>query len=279
MMLRVTMKILKFFVIISFSLSFSWNGHANSVLKETKNYSSDHVFTLLLNIAEQPNFKKRGILKAEYREFAEELKDKKAKWNDDHRLLEHLFYKVHRKYLKRYIPYKSFQDLFETGTYGCLTGTALYAFLLEELGFEYEIIETNYHMFLLVNSNGKKYLLESTDSFEGFEYAPDRIEARIADAYKKNKIGGEHHTFSYDIYRSISYTELIGLQYYNTAINAFNEGNLKMTLYCLNEASKFNKSERIQEFLELMLESVDNASRLEKVILNFDELSTLITVN
>lgn len=264
---------------LAFALSFALNGYSGNRIGEKSTDSYEHAFTLMLNISETPRFSERETLKSEYNSFVKYLQAKQVKWENDHRLLNHLFYKVHQKYLKNYVPYKTFQDLFETGTYGCLTGTALYAFLLEELGFEYEIIETNYHMFLLVNSNGKKYLLESTDPFEGFEYAPDRIEARIADAYKKNKIGGEHHTFSYDIYRSISYTELIGLQYYNTAINAFNEGNLKMTLYCLNEASKFNKSERIQEFLELILESVDNSSRLEKVILNFDELSTLIAVN
>jgi hypothetical protein len=194
-------------------------------------------------------------------------------------LLEHLFYKVHQKYLKQYVPYQSFQDLFDTGTYGCLTGTALYAFLLDELGYEYEIIETNYHMFLKVKTNGKNYLLESTDPFNGFEYLEKEIEKRIADAHLKNKSGGEHHTFSYDIYRSITFTDLIGLQYYNVSIDAFNEGNLKKALYCLNEASKMNKSERISEMLTLMLNSVNYPASLKKVILNYGELSKLVASN
>jgi len=246
--------------------------------EKTKN-STDYAFTLLLNISETPKFADRYRLKSEYTSFASSLKEKQSKWNNDHKLLEHLFYKVQQKYLKKYVPYQSFQDLFDTGTYGCLTGTALYAFLLDELGYEYEIIETNYHMFLKIKTNQKTYLLESTDPFSGFEYLEKEIEKRIADAHFKNKSGGEHHTFPYDIYRSITFTDLIGLQYYNVAIDAFNGGNLKKSLYCLNEASKINKSERINEMLILMLNSVNHPASLEKAILNYDELSELVAGN
>jgi hypothetical protein len=252
---------------------------AGNGLGESTNNSSEHAFTLLLNIAETPRFSEQSPLKSEYYTFVSSLKDKQAKWKNDHRTLEHLFYKVHQKYLKKYVPYQSFQALFDTGTYGCLTGTALYAFLLDELGYKYEIIETNYHMFLIVEVDDQRFLLESTDPFNGFEYIQDEINKRIAEAYLKNKIGGTHYTFSYDIYRSISYTELIGLQYYNTAINAYNQNNLSLSLYCLNEAFKFNKSERIAELLILIINSVDNPPAIEKVISNFDELSGLIASN
>ena len=72
---------------------------------------------------------------------------------------------------------------------------------------------------------------------------------------------------------------MIGLQYYNTAINAYNHNNLSLSLYCLNEAFKFNKSERIAELLILIINSVDNPPAIEKVISNFYELSGLIASN
>lgn len=274
------LKYTKTILLLTLFIGVIFNGYCGngSSGKKTKN-SNEYAFTLLLNISEAPKFGERQQLESEYNSFVSSLKEKKAKWDNDHKLLEHLFYKVPQRYLRRYVPYQSFQDLFETGTYGCLTGTALYAFLLDELGYEYEIIETNYHMFLKVESNGKSYLLESTDPFNGFEHSKKEIESRIADAHLKNKSGGEHHTFSYDIYRSITFTDLIGLQYYNIAIDAFNKNNLKKALYSLNEASKINKSERISEMLTLMLNSVNHPASFEKVILNYDELSGLIATN
>ncbi|MFY0651689.1 MAG: hypothetical protein JXQ96_06630 [Cyclobacteriaceae bacterium] len=273
----ITVKQLRFLLIISIFFSISWNGYGNGITKENRN-SLDHAFTLLLNISETPNFHQRDMLHASYDQFVDALVEKKIRWNNDKRFLEHLFYKVHRKYLKKYVAYQSFQELFDYGTYGCLTGTALYAFLLSELGYEYEIIETNYHMFLLVHAGGKRYLMESTDPFAGFEYKSAEIEKRISAAQEQNKTGGKYHTFSYNIYRSISYDDLIGLQYYNTAINAYNKGKLGLALYCLNESARLNQSERIKEFLHLMIDSVDNQLVLQNAILKLDELSDYLVI-
>ncbi len=172
-------------------------GYAGEGTTNRNNYSLEHAFNLMLNIDEAPRFQDRKNLKTNYDGFVHELKLKQLKWNDSHRLLKKVFFQVHKEYLKEYVPYQSFQDLFETGTYGCLTGTALYAFLLEELGFEYEIIETNYHMFLLVNADG-------------------------------------------------------------------------------HEASRFDRSQRIKELLELIMTSEQEVPNLMKVISGYDELSLIL---
>lgn len=256
--------------------SFVTEGSVGERTTNTNNYSLEHAFNLLLNIDEAPRFQNRKNLKTNYDGFVNELKLKQRKCNDNHRLLKKVFFQVHKEYLKEYVPYQSFQDLFETGTYGCLTGTALYAFLLEELGFEYEIIETNYHMFLLVKSDGHQYLIESTDPINGFVYKKDEIESRIKAAVKQNKTKAGHEGFSFDIYKSISYVELIGLQYYNTAVNAYNSGNLALALYSLNEASRFDRSQRIKELLGLIMTSEQEVPNLKMVISQYDELSSIL---
>ena len=251
-------------------------GYAGEGTTNRNNYSLEHAFNLMLNIDEAPRFQDRKNLKTNYDGFVHELKLKQLKWNDSHRLLKKVFFQVHKEYLKEYVPYQSFQDLFETGTYGCLTGTALYAFLLEELGFEYEIIETNYHMFLLVNADGHQYLIESTDPINGFVHKADEIAMRIKAAVEQNKSKVGQKGFSYDIYKSISYVELIGLQYYNTAVNSYNSGNLALALYSLNEASRFDRSQRIKELLELIMTSEQEVPNLMKVISGYDELSLIL---
>lgn len=261
-----------FFIVISFCAE-GYTGEEGAIKKD--NYSLEHAFDLLLNIDEAPKFQNRKSLRTNYDGFVNELKLKQERWNDNHRLLKKVFFQVHKEYLKKYVPYQSFQDLFETGTYGCLTGTALYAFLLDELGFEYEIIETNYHMFLLVTVDGHQYLIESTDPIDGFVYKNEEVRNRINAAVKQNK-PSNGNGFTYDIYKSISYVELIGLQYYNTAVNSYNSGNLSLALYSLNEASRFDRSQRIKELLELIMTSEQEVLNLKKVISQYDELSSIL---
>ena len=265
-----------FFILVSFITK--GNAGGEGAIKRN-GYSLEHAFDLLLNIDEAPRFQDRKNLKTNYDGFVNELKLKQLKWNDKHRLLKKIFFQVHKEYLKKYVPYQSFQDLFETGTYGCLTGTALYAFLLDELGFEYEIIETNYHMFLLINADGHQYLIESTDPLNGFVYETKEIEKRIEAALEQNKSKEGQKGFSYDIYKSISYVELIGLQYYNTAVNSYNSGNLALALYSLNEASKFDRSQRIKELLQQIMTSEQEVPNLQKVISQYDELSLILTAS
>jgi len=262
-----------FFILISFVTE----GNVGEGTTKSENYSLEHAFNLLLNIDEAPRFQNRQNLKTNFDGLVSELKLKQLKWNDNHRLLKKVFFQVHKEYLKEYVPYQSFQELFDTGTYGCLTGTALYAFLLEELGFEYKIIETNYHMFLLVQSDGHQYLIESTDPINGFVYEEDDIEKRIEAAVEQNKLKDDRKEYSYNIYKSISYVELIGLQYYNTAVNSYNSGNLALALYSLNEASRFDRSQRIKSFLNLIMTAEQGVPNLNSIISNYDELSLLLT--
>ena len=53
--------------------------------------------------------------------------------------LEKVFYFNHRRKLSWYNNDVILSDLFESGKYDCLTGTAFYAATLEELGIPYQI--------------------------------------------------------------------------------------------------------------------------------------------
>ena len=261
-----------YFIIVS-------SGYANTRYEKADEQSLDHAFTLLLNISEAPKYAERQELKSTYKNYVNDLKEKQQRWSNDHKTLRHVFYKTHKKFLKNYKPYQSFQDLFSTGTYGCLTGTALYAFLLDELGYEYEIIETNYHMFLLVKTSKKKYLMESTDPSYGFVHDAKDINERINEAVMLNKQESRSFSFDYDIHKSITHVELIALQYYNMAVDYYNQGNLEMVLYCLNESSRINPSVRISEFVEVLKKSIEDETALRLALLHFDELSVYVAAN
>ena len=195
---------------------------------------------------------------AKYLELLKFFQEKQKKRLCHRVLLSTVFYKTHQKLLKQYKPYKSFESLFSDGVYGCLTGTAIYALLLEDLGYEYQIIESTYHVFLIVEVDGHKYAFESTDPLYGFITSEKEIEEKVIatqkfdDSYKED---GKYQ-FEKTVYQAISLDNLVGLQYYNFALLAYNKGDYRNAVSLLNEARALHPSDRMKEFAELMSEQI-----------------------
>lgn len=181
------------------------------------------------------------------------LQKKKSRLSSDKDFLSHLFYYVHRVYLKKYKPYQSFEKLFANGEYGCLTGTALYALILEEFGYRVEIRETNYHVFLLVKTDEARYLIESTDPLHGFLSDNRLISERLsAISVKTGVTNSGKYQFNCKINRAIQLDELIGLQYYNVATQYYNQGYFDLALCFLQKSRQTYHSKRQKEFFELI---------------------------
>ncbi len=86
----------------------------------------------------------------------------------DINFLRKAFIETHRKFLKKYSQYSDISQVFTTGKYDCLTATSIYSVVLDRLNFDYNIIETNYHIFIVVNTSHGEVLLETTDLWNGF---------------------------------------------------------------------------------------------------------------
>ena len=178
-----------------------------------------------------------------------EAKEKLSKTNSDQKYLSWLFYKVHRKVLKNYEQYSPLAKLFESGDYDCLSATTLYALLLNEVGFKTKVVETNYHIYLEVLSADKRYLIESTDALNGFVYNQSEIDNRLAEYDAKNNSSNPtEYAFHTKIHDAVDLNKLVGLQYYNRAVDTFNNGNILPTLDLLEKSTVFYHSDRIVEF-------------------------------
>ncbi len=199
----------------------------------------------------------------EVQDFIHSMQERRKSFKQEHRFLERVFYQVHRKFLKRYVPYTSFYDLLEQGTYDCLTGSSLYAFVAEGLGFEYEIIETNYHVYLLIKGEQETYLFESTDPLEGFVKNHEEIERRKA-IYRD---GGEqsdrqivsaqnYHQFSFTIETSVNTAQLVGLHYYNASVVLYNDRKLEAALQSLEKAVFCYPNARMAAMAKIILNSM-----------------------
>lgn len=197
---------------------------------------------------------------ADLQKFASHLERKKQS-KSDREFLEYLFAKTHQRYLRHYTEYAAFDALAKNGTYNCLTGTALYAMLLDHFNFKYRIIETNYHIFLLANTGDGDVLFEATDPARGFVSDPEAITRRVT-LYKENSITQAassektlyHYPFS--LYNEVSLNQVVGLLQYNKAIAAYNNHQPGLAINYLGKAITVYNSPRIEAFSKIILLSV-----------------------
>lgn len=190
---------------------------------------------------DQVTFKKNVL------EFTSKLRASRS--TSDARFLKKAFYRTHRKFLKEYQPYSSVSQLFKTGKYDCLTATSLYSSILEVLGFDFKIIETNYHIFILAKAEGKEFLLETTDGLAGFICSEEEIVKRKLKYHTSEPSNMSNGSYSYDflLFNEVKGSQLRGLLYFNQAVKEFNNHNWITCLTLLNQSEKIYPSPRIEE--------------------------------
>lgn len=184
-------------------------------------------------------------------------------------LLRKTFRKVHATFLKQYVAYSDVDRIFSSGQYDCLTATALFSYVLDHLNYSYEIIETNYHIFLVVYTAKGKILLETTDRFGGFVMDEAVISERMR-SYQENQIPASspakfYYQYSFELNRKISSEKLVGLVYYNQAVRAFNQHDWITSSLLLERANALYASPRCEEFGPILIQSVLESSLTEEL--------------
>lgn len=199
--------------------------------------------------------------------FICKLESKRGQFKQEKAFVNYLFNKTHQKMLRHYTPYCSFTELLNDGAYNCLTGTALYALLLDHFGIQYRIIETNYHIFLIAETKEGTVLLEATDPASGFVDHSAAIQKRI-DVYRENvlqrPVAGKHYyDFNFELFNEVNLDQILGLLYYNYAIVSYNNQELVPAIGYLDKAVALYHSPRVEEFSRIVLLSVLE-SKLDK---------------
>ena len=192
--------------------------------------------------------------------FVGKLQNKQTSFKDRGEFLEYVFNKTHQRFLKNFVEYASFGDLLNKGSYNCLTGTALYALILDHFDVSYQVIETNYHIFLLAQTGSGSVLFEATDPTNGFVSDSKEIEKRI-EGYRQNAIqkaetSKTFYRYNFELYNEVNLDEMLGLLHYNLSIAAYNQHNLSLSIDHLGKAMELYQSPRIEEFSRIILLSV-----------------------
>ncbi|GAA0879281.1 hypothetical protein GCM10009119_22490 [Algoriphagus jejuensis] len=193
-----------------------------------------------------------------------ELDGKAAKNSADLNLLRQVFQKTNQKFFKKYEQHSTFNQMLTTGKFDCVSGSAALGMLLERYDYSYDIVETDYHVFIVVNLDGKKIILESTLPIGGMITTPSEVEKYLA-AYKPSelaelkilnqRLAGPDIDYSDNAtFRKVSLKELAGLQYYNDAIVHFNAQAFGQAVEQLSKAYLLYPSDRILDLRELSVD-------------------------
>jgi hypothetical protein len=194
----------------------------------------------------------------------QELDEKANKNPDQVSLLRTIFQKSHQRLFKKYELHTSFNTMLNEGKYDCVSGSAVLGLLLEKYGFDYEILETDYHVFIKVTINGKPIILESTLPVGGMITLPSEVEKYLSSYlpkpepiipnFNKRLSGSSLENTENSIFRNVSLLELAGLQYYNDAIVHFNNQSYGKSVNQLSKAYLLYSSDRIEGLRELSIE-------------------------
>lgn len=143
------------------------------------------------------------------------------------KVLKKIFAAIHDEFLVKYDIQAQFYDLFRTGTYNCVTSTALYSFILQRMDVVCRIKELPTHVYLTVEADGKVMDVETTMpqnlvpiSYKQKEaYITELLNAKIITQAELNEKGWDQ-LFDEYYYKNntISILQLSGLSYMNYAV-------------------------------------------------------------
>lgn len=178
------------------------------------------------------------------------------------RHLARVFRKFHHSFLRRYEAHADFSSLFSNGTYDCLTATTLLSHILDKLGYQCEIVETTYHIFIKVQTDEGEILLESTDRLGGFIVGDEAIAERVA-GYRSDgprladrDLGDAAYRYRCSVYRTVAPTDLIGLLLYNQAVKAYNQKQWLSSAKQLEASFAQYPSDRCHELAAILLRTL-----------------------
>jgi tetratricopeptide (TPR) repeat protein len=196
----------------------------------------DDRFALLLCVNSTIDNQKINAYKEQLNLFYKKLEEKKIRAKSTKKATKIIFKMAHKALLKNYETFAQVNQIFDDGTYNCLTATILFSLIFDHFDIDYQVKELPTHVYIIVEPNGINLTMETTDSSNGL-YKVDKHtmindleqlqiiskqESRshtVDELYKKYSVGEE---------QIISYKELAADLYYNTAIINYEAGKYEV---------------------------------------------------
>ena len=224
-----------------------------------------------------PNCKVENLQNAKNRfdTYLLTLNNNKFKGLKPDKKIKAVYKSVQDQFFKKYEFYSTFNQIFDNGTFNCVTGTSLYGQILSKLNISFEIKETPNHVYLVSYPQTLNIKVESTDPLQGYISYTDKFKSEMIDYLKKNKLIDEQEANSKtvnDLFNTYYYSdshlslrELAGLQYFNNAVNLVENKNTKGAITQLEIAYLLYPAKKIEFSLLMALSEVISQMKYDSI--------------
>src|SRR5688572_537041 len=194
-----------------------------------------------------------------------------------------IYQTVHDRFFSKYEYENRFHEIIKTGSYNCVTATALYALFFEKLGIPYAIKEEPTHVYLVAYPNAENVLIETTTPLSGFLSFNSDFKSNYINTLKKQKVIGSAEVSGSNVdelfnkyyfgNENISLTQLAGIHFQNDALFKRDHDDLsgayeqiqKGYLYYPSTRSEYLLMSFTAENLQVVSEPVKKASFIGKI--------------
>ena len=166
---------------------------------------------------------------------------------------------VHDSYFKKYELQAYFDEIFTDGIFNCVTASALYSIIFENVDIPYAIKISTNHVYLIAYPETNSILVETTNPMEQYIVYDQHFKVKYVEYLTTIKIISEDEAkgktaeelFNEYFYREkdISLQNLIGIQYYNRAVNLLENKKYEDAFSSFEKAYFLNPSEENGYFL------------------------------
>lgn len=240
--------------------------------------SKEDYLSLFLAVSKDMDEKSFLSNQKRYHSKLEEIKDQISGKKRESKQIQAIYKKAHETYLKKYEINNEFYDIFKNGQFNCVSASALYGIIFQELNIPFTIKETPTHVYIISYPETHRILVETTDPLQGFYVFDHRYKSHYVDKLKQNKIISNEEFANntldqlFDKYyfsdEDIDLKELVGIQYLNNGIVLYDEEKPKEAFHQFEKAYLFYPSEKAEYLLYnalLVILSDQDFSTIEKV--------------
>lgn len=234
-----------------------------AILNALKTSSPDYSALFLAN-SPTPNDDQANF-QTKFKTTLQEIKQSDGWAKKNERKVKLIYQIVHNRFLIKYSGEVSFYHLVKTGTYNCVTASALFAFFFDALSIPYTIKEKPTHIYLVAFPGTENILVETTTPISGFLAFDPAFKSSFVENLQKQKIiggsdlNGKTKDELFDAYffadENIGLRQLVGIHYSNESIFLANSKDLKKSYDQIKKAYLFYPNDRSEYLLMASLAS------------------------
>jgi len=223
------------------------------------NGDSSNALNLFLAIDENMSNEKAESIKKVYLSIYSDLSQKKIESKKINKKIKLSYSNVHKRFLKKYNDNEYFPEIFNTGTYNCVSASMLYALIFDNLKIPYKVKASSNHVYLVANPGSNSIVIETTNpSFEKAIFNGEfkqnyvnylRTSKLISESEYKNKSTEEIFEEKFNEVKDAEYHNLPGFQYYNKAVSKLQNNDIENGLVLSQKAYYFYPDNQVKTLL------------------------------